>query len=678
MFRRFRLRFILIAVALSGLVLACGRPTPSPSGAKYSRFLAVGDTASAIRHIEKFNLKHNRDPSLYVLLGRLYRERGTINGRLHSQQILERGLQVFPKHPDILMELGKTYFSQTFYPDAVRCFKSVLDLDPGSCEAHSYIGLYHYNNWKRVNSFIDDLTAARRHFAASVSCDSSNLFSTVKLGFSLYALDRHREAEKLCVSAIERFPDAPEFYMLRGAIAYDDGRFEDASADFWNGLTRMHTDLRHEYEDLFELLTYEERFLYEVAHDVKREVIERGYWIDLDPDPTTAMNERHLEHVYRMFIADLFFSCYRPPIRGWRTERGAAIVKFGWPWQITSTLGDSGNSGRIEKWYYIHGRRLRQFVFEDEYFSGNLRIPLYADSMVGVLRFDPRVSSYVSEAILIPGAMDIAVFKDDEFSSTLYIATRINADSLRTLVNLEEVDHFGFRGTFFDHEWVADHRFADTIPTADVQTARYGRTLSYFVTREVSLPFDSYGVACAFEDQHGITRSLFKGKGDSFRFAEGGLSVSDILFQRDPLGAAGSFTRRGKRLSPNPGRVYNDGQRLVIYFEIYSLGMSRRRTDYDVTFHIYESPLYKPSRWRELGRRISGVVGFGSDRDPAISQTIRRQGHAYSSTEDMIINIDALDDGRYELVVSVADRISGERAQSVSVFFKTGASKKKR
>jgi GWxTD domain-containing protein len=661
-------------VTFSGLVLSCGGPAISPSEDKYTRFLAAGDTASAIRHIEKAQYKRKQDPNLYLLLGRLHRERGTINGRLRSQQVLERGLQLFPDHADVLIELAKTYFAQTFYPDAVRYFKLALDVDPDLCEAHSYIGLYHYNNWKRVNDYTDDLTAARRHFSAAVSCDSSELFSTVKLGFSLYALDRHSEAEELCDSAVERFPDAPDFFMLRGAIAYNDKRFDDASDDFRRGLVRMDEDLRTEYADLFDLLAYEERFLYREAHDVKREVVERSYWIDLDPDPTTEINERHLEHLYRMFIADLYFSCYRPPIRGWRTERGEAVVKFGWPWQITSTLGDSWDSGRIEKWYYIDRHKMRQFVFEDEYLSGNLRIPIYADSMVFVLRFGPRASSYVTETTTIPGAMDVVVFKDDEFSGTMYITARIDADSLQNVVDLGKVNRFHFRGALFDDEWVADSRFADTLWTTDVETAREGRTSFYFIARDVSLPFDSYHVACAFEDEYGTARSLFKGNGDSYRFTEGGLSVSDILLQHDPLRGAGSFTRGERRFSPNPGHVYSDGQRLVIYFEIYDLRMVARRTEYEVTFHIYESPdpEGKPSRWRELGRRITGIVGIGRDRNPAISQTIRRQGYGFSSAEDMIINIDALDDGRYELVVSVSDRISGERTHSASVFFKTG------
>jgi GWxTD domain-containing protein len=547
-----------------------------------------------------------------------------------------------------------------------------LEVDPGRCEAHRYIGLYYYNNWQRLSQYEDDLLAARRHFDAAVGCDSADVQSAIRLGRALYALKRTEAAEAFSRTALGLFPDEADFYMLRGALAYDDGRLDDAQKEFLAGLERMDYELAHEYRDLYELLAYGERFQYDEARDPKRAVIERVYWIDRDPDPTTAINERHLEHFYRMFVADVFFACYRPPIRGWQTERGAAIVKFGWPWNIERTLGDSWDSGRIERWYYIQRGKMRQFVFEDEYLSGNLRIPIYADSMVVVLRYDPRRSAYRTETVMLPGAMDVAVFKDDEFSSTLYVTARVDADSVRGAVDLGDVNYFYFRGAFFDSEWMADHRFADTLWTSDVQLASEGRARFYHIGRSVSLPFDDYHVACAFEDELGAARALFKNSGDSFRFIKGDLALSDIMFLSPPENRVVSFNRNGKSLYPNAGRGYKNEQRLGVYFEVYGLDLEQRRTDYDVTFHIYEAPEETASPWSRFGRRLVNLAGFGDDRDPAVSQTIRRRGVSHTATEEMLINVDVLEAGRYELVVSVADRIGEETAYISAEFLKTG------
>jgi len=662
---------ILCVSAYAVLMPSCTGSSRSPSPEELYDFLALGDTASVVKRIEKVNLRRHQDPGLYVLVGRMYRDLGTVNGRLLSQRVLERGLARFPRNADLLEELGKTYFAQTFYPDALRYFRSALEAEPGRCEAHFFIGLYYYNNWKRVNQYIDDLTTSRRHFAAAIQCDSTHIESTIKLAYVLYALDRRDEAADAVETAIGRFDTAPEFYLLRGTMAYDDERYDEADADFRTGLMLMEPELQLEYLDLFTLLPYNERFLYGQSHEDKRATIERGYWIDHDPDPTTAINERWLEHVYRMFIADLHFSCYRPPIRGWRTERGATVVKFGWPWHIQSTLGDSQFSGRREEWHYIDRRnKLRRFVFVDEYLSGNLRIPIRSDSMVVVLRYDPRMSSFVSETEVIPGAMSVAAFKDDQFSCTYYISAAVDAASLRNTVDLSKVNRFLFRGTFFDDKWNVDHRFADTLWTSDVPTEKSGRTQSYLFLRSVSLPFDTYHVACTFEDEHSFARALFKEPGDSYRYADDGLCVSDLLLQNKSRRGIASFSRKGKKLYPNAGRSFSQGQRIEVYFEVYNLEMSSRRSNFDVTFLIYEAPEARPSRWRRLGRRIAGIAGFAADRDPAISQTIQKRGAAHTSDEDMTINIDALEPGRYELAVSIADKISGESAHSTSVFVK--------
>jgi GWxTD domain-containing protein len=666
--------FVLVAAALAAVLPSCSGTARDPRDAtdRANRSLARGDTAAAIGIIERIDLKDNGDPGLYILLGRLYRRLGTINGRLQSQRILESGLQRYPNDAGLLVELGKTYFAQTFYPDAIRAFNQALEIDSGICEAYKFIGLYYFNNWRRLSQYEDDLMAARRQFDAAVECDSTDRQSAVRLAKSLYALDRPEVAEDFCEVAIQRFPDEPDFYMLRGALAYDDGRYDDAQEQFRRGIERMNPGLARQYTDLFDMLSYNERFPYKEAPDEKRTVTERVYWIDRDPDPTTVINEQHLEHFYRMFIADLYFSCYRPPTHGWKTERGAAIVKFGWPWTIERTLGDSWNSGRIEKWYYIQRGKMREFVFEDEYLSGNLRIPIYADSMVVVLRYNPRLSTYHTETVTLPGALDVSVFKDDEFSSTLYMAAKVDADSLRDTVDLSKVNFFHFRGACFDGEWEAEDRFADTLWTSEVPVAREGRKRYYHVDRSVSLPFDTYHVACAFEDERGTARALLRGAGDSMRFVKGGLAVSDLLLLCPPEHRGGSFTRNGKTLYPNPGHEYEGDQRLGVYFEVYGLGVERRRSDYEVTFHIYEAPEEHPSTWAKVGRTLVDLAGFGGDRDPAVSQTIRRRGVSDTAAEEMLINVEALQAGRYQLVISIADRVTGKTAYASTEFYKKG------
>jgi hypothetical protein len=203
--------------------------------------------------------------------------------------------------------------------------------------------------------------------------------------------------------------------------------------------------------------------------------------------------------------------------------------------------------------------------------------------------------------------------------------------------------------------------FADTLSPSVAPTPR--RTCEF--VRLVTVPFDRYHVACTLDG--GWAAAQFRGEGDTYRYAGDRLSASDILLER-PGPSAPVVVRKGRSLYPNTGRRYGPGERLHVYFEIYNLAVSRGASDYSVTFLIYEHPESPPPAWRRWGSRLAGIVG--ADRAPTISQTFLRSGATHSESEDVAVNIDALDVGRYELVVSIADSLSGESAETRTPFFK--------
>ena len=325
----------------------------------------------------------------------------------------------------------------------------------------------------------------------------------------------------------------------------------------------------------------------------------------------------------------------------------------------------------MESWFFKRSGKVREFVFVDEFLNGNLRIPIMADSMLTALRYEPPVSGYVPDALSIPGEMSVTTFKDDDMTSSFYIALKIDADSLRNAANLEEINHFYFRGSFFDGDWSAEKHFADTLWTSEVKTTRDARREFYRLTRNVLMPFDFYHVACSFQDEFGLVTSLFKTFGDTYRYAGDQLAVSDVLLEDAARPGAARIVRRGKSLFPNPERSYRDGQLLLVYFEVYNLQAVHGNNEYEASFFIFESPEEEKSRWRKFGSRIASIAGIGSETEPSIAQTIQRTGEGYSTGEEIAINVDNLSSGRYELVVSINDKISGEKAQSSTVFFKT-------
>src|SRR5262249_31981577 len=156
------------------------------------------------------------DPRAYILLGQVWRDRGTIDGRLRSQHVLEDAKAHFPHDVNVLIELGRTYFAQRFFPDAVGTLQRALDIDPKRRDARDPIGLHPYRNWKRLNTYSDDLEVARRQLRTAWQCDPTNMEAAKFYLYARYALadTSAREADQI----LSRFPKEACFQLYRGAL----------------------------------------------------------------------------------------------------------------------------------------------------------------------------------------------------------------------------------------------------------------------------------------------------------------------------------------------------------------------------------------------------------------------------------------------------------------------------
>jgi GWxTD domain-containing protein len=76
------------------------------------------------------------------------------------------------------------------------------------------------------------------------------------------------------------------------------------------------------------------------------------FWADVDPTPTTEVNERRIEHEKRVYLARKLFRMKKAP--GW-DKRGETLIRFGLPSSRTRTWGNIGFYRMTppgEVWYY--------------------------------------------------------------------------------------------------------------------------------------------------------------------------------------------------------------------------------------------------------------------------------------------------------------------------------------
>jgi GWxTD domain-containing protein len=326
---------ILFALLAATTLQACALSNPNPARLekKADASLSKGDTTQAIKLLDGVVRSGEASPARYMQLGSIYRSFNTITGRLRSQRVLELGLQRFPDHPGLWLEMGKTNYDQTFYGDAARCFKRVLELDPGHCEAHLYLGINWFRKWKYVQVYTEYLSNAVPYLEYVAECDPGNRIGDFRLAFAKYALSDTVTAISLCERFALSHPGAPEGYFLRGAIAYQQSDYALCDSLFVAALSLLPEEEKGAMLDIALLLNEDDVVEYEFSSGDKRIGMQRVFWAERDPDPTTPLNERYLEHIQRMFLADAFFDNESPRLRGWETERGIP------EWQLYGSHG---------------------------------------------------------------------------------------------------------------------------------------------------------------------------------------------------------------------------------------------------------------------------------------------------------------------------------------------------
>lgn len=92
------------------------------------------------------------------------------------------------------------------------------------------------------------------------------------------------------------------------------------------------------------------------------------FWLERDPDTTTAINERYQKFITYVDYATNYFS-YKGG-DGWKTDRGKVILRYGIPTERKQYAEDMSNRP-YEEWFYENVQGGVYFYFVDNSYSGN-------------------------------------------------------------------------------------------------------------------------------------------------------------------------------------------------------------------------------------------------------------------------------------------------------------------
>lgn len=505
------------------------------------------------------------------------------------------------------------------------------------------------------------------------------------------------------------FPDDSDLWTYLGLAHYRSGNMAAAAKAFETAFKFMTPEEKDAFTRLDEILPEAEKARYEQD----KTGYAARFWTSKDPRYLTPYNERKLEHYARLVYADLLYGSPALNKRGWDTERGHILVRYGVPNAdvviipqstsgvrrglppssgsvadpnaTTSTTLQVGRFGSdfdlLEEanTYNIWDYGDFKFVFEDPFRNGEFRLfsPSAKDLTNGAI---PWVNDYEIQAketfrnvperyefeppgrsVEIPYL--VTAFKGSDRQTDLYVNFGIplaQFDPSQDVINIT-----ANTGTFLINEdrdiLVERRRTIYGLKTE--QVVSFEDTQLWVDTQEMSAPPGHHEVSVEFETASGHTVGVQRREVDVPRFDTDELAVSDIMLayhvEEVPDGKPlkpSDIVRDGLSIMPAPWTVFSHKQPIYLYFEVYNLTHGEN----DLTNYEIEAVLAPKDQSKGVSKLVKGIFGGGKK-----GVSVRLPGSGSASDEGNYLILDASNQktGLYTLFLKVKDNVSGKEVE---------------
>lgn len=504
------------------------------------------------------------------------------------------------------------------------------------------------------------------------------------------------------------FPEDPEMWTYLGLANHRLGRTDAAAKSFEEALDYMDPEAQASFDDLALILSDEDQARYreDPAGFAAR------FWTSQNPRYLTPYNERKLEHYARLVHADLLYAAEDIDLRGWDTQRGRILVRYGPPDSDVTITGDFGEvisgfglvadaseveSGRqfgerfdmaarsnlFNVWDYGDFK----FVFEDPLRNGEYRLysppaDFFADASAGFVekmdyemiarerfREEPERYEYrpPGRDVRIPYVVN--AFKGKDGKTDLYVHYGIplgeQADLSGDLIELTVRT-----GAFLinDNRDITTERRRTLYGLKTSQVVSFEETRLWTDTQPMEAEPGPATVSVEFETAGGGAEAAQRREVDVPDYTDEALNVSDLMlayaieedYEPGEDGVVGGRLRRGDFvIQPAPWSVFSIGQPIYLYFETYDLDQNAEGQN----AYAVEVTLKPKDTSSGVARFVKNV--FGGD-DGGVSVEFEAGGTGPDDATYTIINAEDQEPGLYTLTLRVRDTISGRTAERTS------------
>lgn len=653
MIKKNRLLFLLLAIIFFGCATTKTNLNPDKINNLFldaQKDYEAGKLDSAEVKVRE-SIKAN--PNLacaYNLSGEIYRKEGGLENRIASARQIRKAVELEPLNPVYHCNLGLTYLDQDFREYAIDEFKKAIDLDSNYIQPWIAMGDAH-----RQHGIIYD---EDRYYNKAISCYKQTLRLDSLNGEALYDLavifsqKKNYDEAKLILEKIkgESF-DSKKVFLLYAYLEHRMKNYGQAEKYFQKSLDLMSSEEKAIYEDVKLLLSDQQKKEYEQldTEEGKKEFRQR-FWASIDPDPSTEINERKLEHYSRMVYSDINFSLPVPNVRGALSDRGKICIKFGEPDFKQYEMGDFLVKGMIpSKWHWFYGNRGNSFMltFENAFQNYNFVIPYEEEftsfTIKSVSATTPQIYDFDYGGELLKCLYQVYQFKGKEGKTNLDVVYAIPNSELKfySLGKLSQA--------IIEEKCVVSYSDGQKVET---QTNKKGFLVSTAQTTDSNLlvtnlfsfniPTGDYQLAWSIKDSSSKKIAVLKLPLEVDNFSSDSLGLSSIILaDKVKPDTKGDFVRQGYSIFPNFNHTFYAKEGLKVYYEIYNLKKDWEGKTY------YQSECIVSS----LKKGNKGEV----KRTKIVSQSLKNRGINTDEIENFSLNLMDVETGEYELTIKIAD-----------------------
>ena len=528
----------------------------------------------------------------------------------------------------------------------------------------------------------EDFKISENAYLEAIKYNPSNPHNYLELSSLYEDNEMPQKGIGILKKLLEITPHNKDVHLNLGLLYYEASELDSSSMEYKKAIEEMSSDEKEDF-----LVNSVKILLKPILGDKldkigKRQLEEyiKLYWNFSDPLILTNYNERILEHYSRVAYANLRFSIPKHNIKGWQTDRGQIVIRYGIPKTRTILRADLGKGIKTHIWKY----NKKTFAFIS---SRTIKNPLLAESgeskywddseqlAKDFIKTDPSDYTPKFEGPTFTAPNASYQFKDLTRTklTDLFISYAIKPETIPD--NKKDIPYKYSSGIFFLDSYF--NKLGEYKSDMDYLSRRNKISTpdsgSLFVnTDELVANPDSGNLAFEIIRDKDKGVAAYHGKFKLRNFNSSSPEVSNIVLASKvdaDSGISGRINRKDYSVLPNPTGIFSENQNLYIYYEVYDLAKNEKGlTDFQQTIILKK----KGEEGISIGKLVGSVMKFfnDSDNEQQIGLTSQYQTNDKNSQIYLQIDMSDYDPGNYLLTVKIKDNITGkEKEQSVNLYW---------